>query len=63
MDKFLVSSPTQLSQIDIGNDTGLLDLDRGELFNDDQNNAVSRESNMDHDDITLHGDNVEFVRT
>lgn len=61
MDKFLVSSPTQLSQgFDIGNDTGLLDLDHGEFFNEDQNNTISRESNMDHDDITLHGDNVEF---
>ena len=29
MDKFLVSSPTQLSQgFDIGNNTGLLDLDQ-----------------------------------
>ncbi|CUM49241.1 uncharacterized protein AC631_05743 [Debaryomyces fabryi] len=61
MDKFLVSSPTQLSQgFDIGNDTGLLDLDHGELFNDDQNNTTSRESNTDHDDITLQADNVEF---
>lgn len=61
MDKFLVSSPTQLSQgFDIGNDTGLLDLDHQELFNDDQDNTTTRESNVDHDDITLHAGNDEF---
>lgn len=58
MDKFLVSSPTQLSQpFELGGDAGMLRLDDGSLFNDGHFDTTAQHTNSEDDDVTLQNAN------